>query len=385
MDSSNTYSVLIVGYLSDRHIQRLIRHLRDINPQARIDVLASSCRDDVPEDIRECISNLYVPQTAKDSPNRMTQIWKFFHTRTILRLIASNHYNVINIHYPSYYHYFYLPYFRKMTSTILLTPWGSDVYRVGKLQRIILKRLYLKADKVSSGDNRFSEDVKRIYKLPDTKRVSLDIGSDTIDYIHEHLDSVSKDDAKEKLDVKDKYIITCSYNGSVDHRHEIIIEAINKIKDSLSSNIILFFPFTYAGTEEYANKLKNKLSEYNLKYKFFESYLSVEDLFLIRRASDMFIHIQPSDANSQSLQEYLICGAKVVNGEWVRYKELEIDGLMPYFIVEDINSLDKAILNAYKSNAIIINSKLINYITSYGWKKMIIKWDSFFKSTEYIG
>ncbi len=375
MCEKNKYSLLVIGLLSDHHIQRFVLHLHETNPNARIDFFATTLPSNIPEKVRQCFTNLYVACENNDSPAYM----KLYVSIKLLRVISDNDYDVVNIHFPMYYHYFYLKYLRKMTSTILLTPWGSDVYRVGILERFILKFLYKKADKVSSGNNKFAEDVKRIYHIPQDKMVCLDIGSDTIDYINENLNIISKEDAKEKLGVSGEYVITCSYNGSQEHRHMSIIEAINKIKERLPKELVLFFPFTYAGTKEYAERLKALLNEYNLRYIFFEEYLSVEELFLVRRASDMFIHIQPSDANSQCLQEYLLCGSKVLNGEWLRYKELELGGKLPYYLVQDIECLPNTILYAYNCNENLISFEVIEYLKSYGWKEWIKKWDVFFK------
>ena len=134
------YSLLIIGLLSDHHIQRLILHLRAANPYSRIDFMATSLPSDLPEEVKNCITNLYV---ACDR-NVSSTYKKLISSLKMLKRISHNKYDVINIHFPCYYHCFYLPYLRKMTTTLLLSPWGSDVYRVNKIERVLLKILYKK-------------------------------------------------------------------------------------------------------------------------------------------------------------------------------------------------------------------------------------------------
>ena len=373
MMKDRDYSVLFVGILNHGHNQRLVSHLREIRPNARVDFLASSVVD-VPESVLASISNLYV---AKHNNNPFL---KFINTLRLLKQIKSNKYDIVSIQSAHYYCYFYLRYLRKMSSVILLTPWGSDVYRSKGIKQVFVKKLFKSVDKVSIANNQFGEHVRTLYRLPIEKTVCLDIGSDAIDFICDNINNVSREDAKHYFNCSDKYIITCSYNGLTTHRHSYIINAINQIKNELPDNLVLFFPFTYCATKEYANDLKQQLKDYNLDYLFFEEYLSVKELFYLRRAADMFIHIQPTDANSQSLQEYLLCGAKVVNGEWLRYSELESDGKVPYFLVQSLESLNKDILYAYKSAPINVSTETIDYIKSYGWKAWIVKWDAFFMS-----
>lgn len=378
MKENSCYSLLIVGIINDHHIQRFIKHLRSVNSSARIDFLATTINDNVPQEVLSCVDNLYVAAEISKKNSFIEPLLKFTATLKVLKSIQSNHYDVVNIQNAHYYRFFYIKYLRRMTNTILLTPWGSEIYRVNGIRKFLLKKLIKSVDVVTTANNKFGNDVKRLFKLPKEKTVCLDIGSDTIDYITENLITIDKATAKKELNVEGKYVITCSYNGSPTHKHEIIIDAINRIKDQLPDNLVLFFPFTYAAPQGYSSKLKSQMDHLGIKYLFFEKYLSVKELFLLRRAADVFIHIQPSDANSQSLQEYLLCGSKVVNGEWLRYSELECDGVMPYYVVKDLDDLSEVLLMAYKADSIVVPQKTIEYIRSYGWREWIRKWNSYF-------
>ena len=103
-------------------------------------------------------------------------------------------------------------------------------------------------------------------------------------------------------------------------------------------------------------------------------------LFLLRQATDMFIHIQPTDASSASLQEYILCEKKIINGSWLQYPQLEKNGLKPYFEVEKLENLGQAIVDAYRSEPIKIDTELFKFFEKQQWKVVIKNWDHLFSS-----
>ena len=135
-----------------------------------------------------------------------------------------------------------------------------------------------------------------------------------------------------------------------------------KIKDQLPDALTLLFPFTYGGTPEYRNCVKKACEDAGVKALFFENFLELPDLFRLRQATNMFIHVQTTDANSTSFGEYLLCGKKIINGSWLKYDELEFDGNVPYYVVQEIDKLDETIMRAYHAEEQDISERLLNLL-----------------------
>ena len=292
-------------------------------------------------------------------------------------LLIGEHYDIVNIHVPSSVIGLITSELKKLGDTRVITPWGSDFYRAGKIGRMMLKPLFKRADYICSAGNRFAKDVKAYFNLPDSKLAYLDIGSETIDYISENKNNISPKQARKELCLDGDYFITCGYNAHKEQNHLSIIEAISEIRDNLPEKLTLLFPMTYPHDEVYIRQVKQKAADKSLHAVFFEKYLDLKTLFLLRQATDMFIHVQSTDANSASVQEYLLLGKNVVNGSWLRYDELEKNGI-PYYLVDNMESLSKDILNTYKKGPINVAEETFQYIESYGWKQWIKKWNSFF-------
>lgn len=374
------YTLLIIGNIYYGHIQRFIKNLKNVNKYVQIDVLSVAKQNEpVTEDILNLINNVsYFPQVK--SSGRFSFLARLLlQKRYIHKLLIGKKYDFINIHYPTYNLYFSINDFEKASKNILITPWGSDVYRTKGLKLFFLKKLFKRASYICCNDNRFGDDLKSIFKITDMQAVKLDIGSETIDYINKYRFIISQEEAKISLGYKDKYVITCGYNASEGQQHKEFIRAVSQIRNKLPNNILLVFPLTYpSGKETYISSLKELLDKEKLDYLLFTDYLTVHSLFLLRQSTDLFVHIQVTDANSASILEYLLCEKKILNGSWLKYKELCGVHGVPYFEVDNITELPKALIDVASKEKKTIDQKVIDYIVSYGWEAWSHKWNDFF-------
>lgn len=375
------YRLLIIGNILDNHILRFIRNLKLCNNNVIIDVLTINNHTYINKDTSCLINQITFVTAGSVKKRRIISIFllslKVY--RKLRQISKHSHYDIVNIHYPTIE---YVPsvFLLKKMGKLVLTPWGSDVYRINRIRRILLRYLYKKADFVTGSNSRFIDDFSAAFEVDNGKIVLLNIGSDTIDYIAEHKNSITTSDAKQYLGVENKYTITCGYNASPSQNHKIIINSIYRIKENLPDNYLLLFPVTYGGDIEYIEELKALILEKQLHALFFESYLGLQTLFFLRMASDLFIHIQKTDAACASLTEYALCKNKIINGSWLQYELFNSNKPIPYYVLDDVNNLDECIKNAINSNPIKISDSLISAIEDMGWKKSISKWNAFFIS-----
>ena len=377
------YSVLILGFFGSIYIVDFVKSLKKENPSSHIFFWGAEPEDKsaITQEYLDCYDE-YCFHDLNQKFNRIPILCQletiYLWRKNFNKFAGSKRFDVTNIHFIYYAYVYILDYIKKYSSCLVLTPWGSDVYRIGSKEKLILRYLYRFADYITGRNDGFTKDVLRIFKIPKSKFVQVFLGSSVIDYIKQEKDFINAIEAKKLLGINDSYVITCGYNANSAQNHLGIIEAINKVKDYLPQNIILLFPFTYGSNKEYVDMVKRRVEEYNLRALFFEDFLDIHHLFLLRQATDMFIHVQSTDAGNASLREYLFCEKKVINGEWIRYEDLEINGTVPYFIAKDLKSLDKTIMEAFKSDPINISEATIKIIEEKSWKSAIKGWDNFF-------
>lgn len=289
-------------------------------------------------------------------------------------------YDLINIHFVTIDSFLLLSLLKKKSKKIMLTPWGSDVLRVSNRWVIsCLKKLYKAADYVSLADIRFRQDVVNKFKFANKKIVDLSYGATMIDYISENKMTTEK--AKKAIGLDDSFIITAGYNRSPMQNHKMIVQAIVACKNQLPLNLVVVFPFTYNGNiEPYKSELKKWLDEHQIKSVFYESFLEEQMLKNIVYATNLFIHIQETDANSASLQEYILAGKPVINGSWLQYDHLE-KITKPYYLAQTKNTIQQSLQEVIDSH---YESKVAHYhleeIKKFGWKQKAKKWDHFFSN-----
>lgn len=361
------------------HVIRFITNLAHQNRTVMIDVLSpKKVGREIDTTVKTVVNSIFWTSDISSSPY-FIGLFKYILSlfRITKDIFLKTKYDIINIQYiqPSYY--FVLDRFKRNSNCILVTPWGSDIYRRHKWSQWFIERIFSASNYICINDNRFGRDITRFYSIPKSKMVKLDIGSETIDYILEKKTYIDKKKSRDALGLKGDYFITCGYNGRREQNHLYIVDAVAKARKDLPSELVLLFPFTYLADPEYTLEVEQALAKYNLKARFFKSYLSLEELYYLRQATDMFIHVQTTDANSLSVHEYLLLDKTVINGSWLRYEELERDGL-PYYIADTLESLPQSIKTAVMNKDSIVTDQAKNYVSSYGWKTWIKLWDNFF-------
>lgn len=260
-----------------------------------------------------------------------------------------------------------------IANQIIITPWGSDILRVKRTNIPQLRLLAQKSDiTATSKYSRFGQEVMRTLNITDDKFYDLSFGLVAVDEILK-LENVNNTKAKHALNIDNHYTIVVGYNGNPAHHHLSVIKALSTIKNQLPSNYILLFPLTYGGNSEYIQQIKNLLEQEQLNYKFFTEYMSNKQVALLRKATDLFIHAQTSDANSGTIAEYLLCRKKIVNPSWITYPHHEQYG-NPFYYFQNFEVLPEIILQAIQAKESIVPVQLVEEIKKTSWAVRAKEW-----------
>ena len=389
---NSKYSILIVGmYGIPSHILRFIRNLKITNPAVSITLFSDRNKEEFTSEIDDYIDD-YIQQIKvtcwfRKIPFIRRYVYSSPFINQFKKLAKQRRFDIVNIHYPSYKMSYVMKYLKRMSKTIVVSPWGSDVLRVTDNKELSkLSIVFANCDYITVGTTGdFGRVLYLQMKIDERKFHPLAWGSETIDYINEHILEISRDRAKELLRLDDRYLITCGYNAFEEQRHEIILKAIHEKLQQLPSNTTLLLPVTYGSSygtrkKDYVERLKALCNDLQLPVIFYENYLSVSEVFLLRRATDMFVHIQTTDGGNSSLQEYVLCGAKIIHGSWIHYINLESFKPLFYYPVTKLEELGDVIVDAYYSDPIKTPVQVIEAIRARGWRSKMKHWNEFFIS-----
>lgn len=380
------YSILIVAIdCHFSHMARFVSNLKLANPEVEIHFFTNKKKEDIPVEISDNVFEIIHQKRNNGRGGYWGVLRKIMSLKRQFKELSKKYkYDIVDIQYPHYFMAFTMQYLRRMSKNIVVTPWGSDILRVDGLRcKILMNGVLDKCDYITTAEENNIR--KRILDaLPNSgnKFVPAGWGSETIDFIEHHIREVDTQTAKKQFGLSDKYVITCGYNAFRAQNHDKIIDAISQIRNQLPDNMTLLFPVSYGAGDkkQYVLELKEKCKEKNLDAVFVEEYMSVENVFYLRMATDLFVHVQNTDAGCASVQEYLLCGKKVVHGNWIHYNMLEAYPPLCYFPVADFSVLGDAIIKAYQSDEIKVAPEVLNYIRGNGWEVKRKGWDDFFCS-----
>lgn len=383
------YRLLVIAwYASISHVSEFIVNLKKCNPDVEISLLTSKpSLNDIPEETIENTSEIICFKYYSGRLNNRLiagLVTRFYFLRTFIRL-SKNKYDIVNIHYPKPRLSFVFHWIKKLSNSIVISPWGSDVFRVdreGDIKR--LRRVYAEAQYVTIGkDSQIGQLLISKFKVTPEKMIKLGWGGELFDFIQENSIRITSEDAKARFGLNGRYVITCGYNTQREQRHGEIIDAIYGIRHHLPENLTLLFPFTYGQTEwsaGYTEAVKEKGKKLGFDLVAIEDHLDLPDLFMLRMATDIFVHVQTTDAGSRCVMEYVSCNKKVVHGSWMKYAYLEEYHPSCYFPVDRMENLGECIIKAYEAKVEPLPLEVKSIIMERGWKHKMTLWNNFFES-----
>lgn len=382
------YSLMIVAlYCYSGHVKDIIRHLTRVNPLVDITILTDN-PDDYEDVVNKSIRTACYDVSSVDHIKyRWLRVFVTKHKqiRFFSKFCKNRRFDIVNIHFANRYMSFVYKYLRAMSDNIVVSPWGSDILRRPKENLEQLSYLYKKADYVTiPANSNIGKVITQQFSVDSSKLIGTGIwGSDLVDYAIQNGDVISQDDSKKRFGLFGQYVITCGYNKQEAQQHKAIIKAIERVRNQLPNNLTLLFPMNYAGwtaSEKYGEELREECKNRNLHAVFVTEYLSIEDLYKLRKATDMFIHVQTSDAGARSVYEYILCNKKIVHGSWLKYEELEAFKPLFYFPVDKLENLGDVIVQAYNSDNIEIPQGVMDVVWGRGWNRKITMLNEFFMS-----
>jgi hypothetical protein len=299
----------------------------------------------------------------------------------ILKAYDKNTFDIIHIHYFTYYIGLLRHSLLHCGKKTVMSIWGSDFYKV-KNRHIALQKMFLPSVTRISFSNQETLDAftKRFgAKYKKISRVCR-FGLFPLQDIKE-LESMSKEQAKRIIGIDENRIaITCGYYADRVFQHSYIIQQINQLPEELKTRISLLFPFTYGEKEIYARSVEEQARKTEIPFLSFKQRLSDRNIALIRKASDILIHIPFNDQFSGTMQEYLFADNAIICGSWLPYHILEQKGIKLIKIdrlEELLSTLENTIRNIKERHLMNSSNKTIIWELS-SWQTNFQKWENFY-------
>ena len=326
-------------------------------------------------ELRENLSNFYLQNgvTIVDGykPVEFFQIGYFLYIYKTVRLLRSlGRFDILHEHYIKNYISPAIFLVRRLYKKIILTYYGSDVYRLDSVRRLLtIPSLF-----ASSSITFMSDDMVDYYKtLPVYYRKYLK-KSIVVDFGNMYYGRIASYDNKKGLCKKslgfddDKLLITIGYVGRSQMQQYETLSSLLEDGRVLNSHAQFAIP-AYGISEENKSNILSLERKYKIKLTLFINFMGEEEVSTLRAATDIFIHAQTTDALSCAMLEHLYAGSVVVNGSWLRYGTLSKNNVY-YKSFDSFDSLSEVIANVIDNfyNEEELSSKnreIISHISSW--------------------
>lgn len=334
--------LLFVGNADNPLLVDLALELKRLRVDTVIDIISE--RPSRHPNARAAFDSVRSP--AMESRWRSVRGIKFFwFLSAYRRLLASvdNDYDAVHVFYLS-------GIWGALTSTVarkgrrlVVTLFGSDVYRTGAImrpfQRRLLKRAAIitatNADTLAAARDLFGDELSlgRVVRF----------GLRPLDIIDE-LSSAPRASHKRELAIpEDRIVIVVGTNAARRQHHLEIIAAIRALPASRRSDLFMIVPMTMGGDRSHTEQVIEACADSGMEHRVITGLMTDEELARLRCAADVVIQVQPTDQLSGAMQEHLYAGSVVITGAWLPYDIFREAGVK-FWTVSDRSELTHAVM-----------------------------------------
>jgi len=263
-------------------------------------------------------------------------------------------YNAIHVHFADISSCRIAYLCHKLTRKEICSFWGSDLFRSSDRQIKKLKVYLDKCNAITIATEKMYNRIMAVFShIYDNKIKTIRFGIEAFAMIEniENLEDQKTSRATLGLPTE-KIILTIGYSASPNQQHLLIIEQLARINPEILDRVFFVIQMTYGNSDtHYQEEVRKKIKSITDNFIIFDSIMQGEDIARLRVSTDIFIHGQTTDALSASFQEYIYAGAIVLNGKWLKYKELEERGIkyIEYEFFDEIPSLLTNIISSLQN------------------------------------
>lgn len=343
--SENRKKYLIISDAASAHVYNFIKHSL-LDRGFEIYILRHSIQD-IPEQYLKFYNEnnitVFSPGRKSDKKGKLATVKRFI--RKCFYLLHLGKVDVCHIHYVHKSSCLLYRIFKRNFKKLILSFWGDDILIPTEKDIEAQKKCFAYADvitfTVEKSKNVFLERFNGEYL---DKLAIGRLTSGGIEGIRNFADKKTIKECREAFDIPDgKLCVVCGYNADPSQHQEVICNEISLMSKSAKNRVHLIIPLQYGRiSEKYIEDVKAAAQNSGCSYEFLEEYVPFERNSVMCLATDIYLNLRDSDAFSNAMKEQMYSGSVMIQGSWLKYKELE-DCKAPIFKIDSLNELHIAL------------------------------------------
>lgn len=291
--------------------------------------------------------------------------------------------DVINYHSQDKLCDIFIPYIKKNDKRLIISIWGSDLYRITEDIREKRQQLYEYVDLIHVESPAVKNDFLKKYQIDESKVVYCNFGVDLLDEIdafREKREAIKQEMLPEEA--CGRIVITCGYNARKGQQHTLMINQLLRLPDEYKKKIFIVFPLTYTVQgDDFLGEIDSALNEFDIPYCCFREHLDKDHLAKLRLLSDAVINTQVSDSLSTSLVEYFYSGNIMLLGDWLPYQFLKEEYQIDYIPITTDDIAEKVcyMLDNYEAESERAYKNIAKTYSLASWEGLTPRFGEMFK------
>lgn len=296
------------------------------------------------------------------------------------RICALGHFDYLHVHQVNRSLSLSLFLCHHQFSKIIITYWGSDLYRNNGFKALQTVPILNVSDKITMITDDMQDYFNRrnwLFRRNSKKISVIDFGSLLYDYI-EAINS--RKDCKIFFNADpNKVILVIGYNGTPDMQQLLTLESITSFLSYYGKDIHIIVP-AYGIEQDRYTYINKFLSNFEVDYSIYTDFMSPEIVAKLRVACDIFVHPQTTDALSGTMLEYLFSGSIVINGAWLKYSILDKEDVYykTFDSFENLSDILVETLNNFECELYLSSQNKEKIAKISSWKYLKEKWLALF-------
>lgn len=237
--------------------------------------------------------------------------------------------------------------FKRNYKKLILSYWGDDILIPRQDEIESQKKCFPYADLITVT----VENSKRVFleRFGDKYADKLTFGRLTgggIQGIHDLASKVTIEDCRREFNVPDnKLCVVCGYNADPSQHQDVICNEVSLMSQKIKDKTHLIIPLQYGRiSDEYIIDVKNAAEKCGCSYEILEEYVPFERNSIMCLATDIYLNLRDSDAFSNAMKEQMYSGSIMIQGDWLKYKELD-DCNAPVVKIKSLDELHTSLEN----------------------------------------
>lgn len=286
---------------------------------------------------------VFSPAREGDGNGKLATIKRFI--RKLFFLVKLGKTDVCHIHYVHKSSCVLYRIFKKNYKKLILSFWGDDILCPPVKEEQQQVKVFPCADLITVTVENSKDVFRRKFGTKYDNILTFGrFAGGGIQGIHDFASKKTIKECRDEFNIPDgKLCVVCGYNADPSQHQDVICNEISLISQEIRDKMHLIIPLQYDRiSEKYIEDVKLSAEKCGCTYEILEEYVPFERNSVMCLATDIYLNLRDSDAFSNAMKEQMYSGSVMIQGSWLKYKELD-DCNAPVVKIDSLSELHTAL------------------------------------------